>query len=346
MPTDAELVREANRVNYRLRSTFFLRKLKEYGTLSFSAQVNALLSVADAYNWDSREEWGIGQDAFAYIIASEIEPLQVFCHPKLLREHPHLLAYYRNVAALPQKAVQHLIGKNVKPLEVTPERARPLSAMDTQRLATLINEHVTLIIDSSLRTLTPSELHGLLLVSTGAQIDGSWRNAIGEEAERVVRQLLINEALERSTLFALIPRVGSSVQRFDPVQGREQIEDIRVYRGFQLTNQTSVLFSSEPDVSLIGTNGDTLGVIEVKGGADPAGALERYGAAKKSFEDTLRDTLKAKTILVASCITAEVETRIKKDATISVYYNLTQILGEKATYDRFMSDVFSLLGLP
>ncbi len=203
MPTDAELVREANRVNYRLRSTFFLRKLREYDTLSFPAQVNALLPVAAAYNWDNHSEWGIGEDAFAYIAASEIEPIQAFCHPKLLREHPHLLAYYRNVAALPQKAVGLLIGKSVATLEATPERARPLTETEARRLATLFNEHVTLIIDSSVRTLTLSELNGLLLVSTGSQIDGSWRNAIGEEAERVVRQLLLSEAPGRTVLFAL-----------------------------------------------------------------------------------------------------------------------------------------------
>jgi len=83
-----------------------------------------------------------------------------------------------------------------------------------------------------------------------------------------------------------------------------------------------------------------------KAGPTPPGRLERYGAAKKSFEDTRRDAPHARTVLVASCITAEVETRIKSDGTISVYYNLTQILSERATYDRFVNEVFSLLGLP
>ena len=87
----------------------------------------------------------------------------------------------------------------------------------------------------------------------------------------------------------------------------------------------------------------TLGVIEVKGGNDPAGALERYGAAKKSFEETLRSTPSAKTLLVASCITPEVQNRIDQDQTISWYFNLTEMISEAATHNKFMQIIFSLL---
>lgn len=67
----------------------------------------------------------------------------------------------------------------------------------------------------------------------------------------------------------------------------------------------------------------------MKGGADPAGALERYGAAKKSFEEAFRRNSQVRTILVASCITSEVHTRIQNDSIISTYFNLTEILSEK-----------------
>jgi len=84
-------------------------------------------------------------------------------------------------------------------------------------------------------------------------------------------------------------------------------------------------------------------VIEVKGGADPAGALERYGAAKKSFEESRRDNNQVKTILVASCITSEVQTRILQDPTISIYFNLTEMLRDAAVANQFMQQIFSLL---
>jgi hypothetical protein len=116
-----------------------------------------------------------------------------------------------------------------------------------------------------------------------------------------------------------------------------------------LANQTSALFASEPDISLLDQDGRTIGVIEVKGGADPAGALERYGAAKKSFEATRRSSPAAATILVASCITSEVRARIATDTTISAFYNLTELLdetGDVRALARFIGQVFALLESP
>jgi hypothetical protein len=348
MSTDEKaLLLEANRINYRLRSTFFYRKLKEYNTLSFPQIIAELLSVEHLYSWDERKQWGIGEDAFNYIITHpELNLLQVFCHPKLLREHPRLLAYYRNIAVLSQKSVSYLVKIDVKKKENDVYNAISLEPDQAIKLSILFNEHITLIIDSSIQSFTERELYGLLLTSTGAQIDGSWRNAIGEEAEKVVQRLLVNEAKERNVLGAFISRVGTSVEQFDLNKLEEQVSNIHKYRGILLINQTSILFSSEPDISLIAVNGTTVSVIEVKGGADPAGALERYGAAKKSFGEARRLSPDVPTILVASCITPEVHTRISQDALITSYYNLTELLSENSiSYDRFMNEVFSLLGI-
>jgi hypothetical protein len=119
-PEEAALLAEANRINYRLRSTFFYRKLKEYNILSLPVFVAELIPVEHLYSWDDRNQWGVGEDAFAYIGSnSNFHVFQVFCHPKLLREHPRLLAYYRNVAALSQKSVGYLVkaGVNIKKFE-------------------------------------------------------------------------------------------------------------------------------------------------------------------------------------------------------------------------------------
>lgn len=219
-----------------------------------------------------------------------------------------MLVYYRNIAALSQKAVGYLTNIAVKKHEEDKVNRRLLTEAQALTLARLFNTHISLIIDSSIESLSKDELQGLLLTSTGAQIDGSWRNKIGEEAEKIVQRLLVKEAKERNLLLALIPITGSAVALYDPAQIDEQLGHIEQYRGILLTNRTSILFSSEPDISLLNKQGSTVGVIEVKGGADPAGALERYGAAKKSFEESRRDNARVKTILVASCITSEVDT--------------------------------------
>ncbi|MGH2515386.1 MAG: XcyI family restriction endonuclease [Ktedonobacterales bacterium] len=348
MTTDeAALLAEANRINYRLRSTFFYRKLKEYDTLALPQMVAQLISVEHLYSWDERGEWEVGEDAFSFVARRpDLHLIQVFCHPKLLREHPRLVAYYRNIAALSQKGVGYLVGFDVKKVESDREGRFSVTHEQALNLARLFNEHISLIVDSSLQSITREDLYGILLTSTGAQIDGSWRNAIGEEAEKVVQRLVVKEAKARNLLAALLPKVGQGVEVYDPAKIEAQLGHIELYRGIMLTNRTSILFSSDPDVFLLDVSGKTICVVEVKGGADPAGALERYGAAKKSFDEARRSNANVVTILAASCITPEVRSRIAADPLISSYYNLTEILSEEGVYARFMGQIYSLLDGP
>jgi cobyrinic acid a,c-diamide synthase len=94
---------------------------------------------------------------------------------------------------------------DVKKYEYESNQENQPTLTDSQALALarLFNIPVSLIIDASIQSLTKEELQGMLLISTGAQIDGSWRNRIGEEAEKVVQRLFVNEAKERGLLSAL-----------------------------------------------------------------------------------------------------------------------------------------------
>ncbi len=171
---ESSLLDEANRINYRLRSTFFYRKLKEYNTLALPSLVSQFFPVEHLYSWEERSQWGIGEQAFSYIKNNqEFHLFQVFCHPKLLREHPRLLAYYRNIAALSQKSVSYLvkIGTDIKKLETDTENRFSLTEAQALKLVHLFNEHITLIVDSSIQSITKEELYGILLVSTGAQTE-------------------------------------------------------------------------------------------------------------------------------------------------------------------------------
>jgi hypothetical protein len=338
---------DSSKLSYRLRSTFFLTKLREYQTLGLPALVQALLPAAHLYNWDAYAEWGIGDDALTYISQHpELHLLQVFCHPRVLRERPRLCAYYRNVAALSQKAVQQLIHVDVKRYERDLENTQTIDDVTALALARLLNEHITLIVNSALKSLTQTEVFGLLLASTGAQIDGSWRNAIGYEAERAVQRLLIQEAIDRHSLSALIPRKGKSLELFDTTQADMQVGQLEKYRGIILANQTSILFASDPDISLIAKDGTTAGILEVKGGTDPAGALERFGAALKSFEAARSHNPAVATLLVAYFLTEEVQSRIAQVPRIE-HFDLEVLLDEtnQETHQAFMDRVFRLVGI-
>lgn len=344
MATDErkQLLIEAHRINYRLRSTFFYRKLNEYDTYEFPETIQKLIPISKDYDWTKYNDWGITKEAFEQIKKSGLSLIQVFAHPRLLREHPLLVAYYRNVAALSQKSVSYLSG--VHPIRFENGDKNDLTETQAVQLSKLFNEHISLIIESALEGFNNEHIKGLLFASTGAQIDGSWRNAIGDEAEKVVQKLLIKEAIDRSKLTAFLLRDNhSGVERYEDGKLKEQLDRIREFKGFTLKNKRSVLFSSEPDVSILDKDGSTIAVIEVKGGTDPAGALERYGAAKKSFEEALRHNAKVITIFVASCITSEVEDRVKSDKTIQHYYNLTAILTHEAKREKFLDYVFKKL---
>lgn len=127
----------------------------------------------------------------------------------------------------------------------------------------------------------------------------------------------------------------------------DEIEDlIRILadiRAIHLRNGTSMVFGAEPDIALLAPAGQTMAVIEVKGGKDPAGALERYGAARKSFERTLEDNPDVITICLASCITDEVKRRLAEDAIVQRVFNLTVLLGDEAQRNDFLAYVGKLL---
>jgi hypothetical protein len=92
-------------------------------------------------------------------------------------------------------------------------------------------------------------------------------------------------------------------------------------------------------VSIRNTEGVLKSTIEVKYGLDPAGALERYGAAKKSFEQATKENRRVHNIYLASCITPEVRNRIKEDRLVNEDFNLTEVLGNAEKRSEFLRRV-------
>ena len=333
-----DLLKEARRIDYRLRSTFFYRKLHELGFLDFARELDALVKIGESYKWVERSQWGISQGAWEYVERSELSPLRVFCHPRVIIEQPRLIAYYRNIAALSQKAVQTL-AFNVKQFELGRNR-KDLSYERALLLCRLFNTHISTIIESTL-TFSQRDLDALLFASAGAQINGSWLNAIGDEAEMVVKRLLSSYLVKRGLVVGLLDKKGHSLTLDEVEDLIRVLADIRAIR---LLNGTSVVFGAEPDIALLAPTGQTIAVIEVKGGKDPAGALERYGAAKKSFEKARQDNPEVITIYLASCITDEVKRRLAEDATVQQVFNLTVLLGDEAQRNDFLAYIGKLLG--
>lgn len=310
----------ARKLAYRLRSVFFLSKLREMGTLRLPDLLVVLLPHASRYSWAERRNWGIDEQAFQAIAHhAHLVTLQVFCHPDVVRAQPKLLAYYRHIAVLPQKAITQLLHIDIGKYEMMADGSAPISDRHALSLVQLVNEHISLVVNSALETFSPDDLVGMLLASAGSQIDGSWRNALGKEAEQTVRRLIIQEASERGIIAEMFLRNAAGQEPPDAHSAQEERADVRRYRGLRLTNNAAVMFASEPDIALISSAGTTTGIVEVKGGTDSAGALERFGAVLKSFEAARRRNETVATLLVSYLLTTAARDRLRHDLRIEVF---------------------------
>ncbi len=93
------------------------------------------------------------------------------------------------------------------------------------------------------------------------------------------------------------------------------------------------------------TRGNLIGTVEIKYGLDSAAALERYGAAQKSFEAAIRENARVSNVYLASCITPEVRRRISEDRVVNEDFNLTEVLNNEAKREEFLNYISRLLEL-
>ncbi len=329
-----DFLRESLQIDYRLRATFFYRKLYDLGFNYFHDEILKLIEISNTYNWKEKNSWGVSETAWTILEKNKIPQMAVFAHPRVLQEQPKLSAYYRSVAMLPQKAVNKLAFtiKNI-------EQGKKISADKSVILCQLYNSHSSLIVESA-SEYTKDDIYALMYASAGAQIQGSWNNKIGEEAEILTRKLIIRTLLEKDLIVSAIYKEGNSNNQLENL-----IEQTCIISGIRLKNQTSILFSSEPDISFLDTDGKLMAVIEVKGGKDSAGALERYGAAKKSFEEARGINSTVTTIFLASCITDEVNKRLNNDQLVNNVYDLTQIVSSDKSRQDFTRDIIQLIDI-
>jgi hypothetical protein len=333
-----DLILEANKINYSLRSTFFYRKLNDTGYFTILKNIDKLVKQSKNYSWEDKKFWNITHNAWDLIEKQKIDFLRVFSHPKVLVEHPNLISYYRNVAAIPLKGVQYL-AFNITDYESG--KKYDISCQNAMRLSKLFNTHISAIVESTLK-ISINNINSLMFSSAGATIDGSWRNKIGEEAEKMVKSYILRACLNANSIFAMIDKNNNPV---DYDKSYDYMANIDLFKGIKLKNKKSILFFSEPDISIIDKTGKPLSVIEVKGETDPAGALERLGAVKKSFDYARRENRNVETILVVSCITDEMGNRLKKDKLIGLVFNLTSIIIDMEYRDNFVHKVNEIINM-
>lgn len=331
--------------NYTLRSTFFYNRLRSEGYFGLFLSIrNYSLLEGKGLDWSRKKEWGIGTEAWDLLQKSALAPEMVFAHPKVLQLNPTYLKYYRSVAIVPQKGLKSLAKVSfIDNIERGKVEAGSFLSDTLLKIVRAINEISSLIVKLS-SNLNEKELEGLMYATAGTKIDGSWRNSIGDEGERVIRSIILAELLKNKEV-STVKNKDKVLTKVTEANDEEIKEDVANIREVNLVNGYSILFSSEPDVTLYNRSGDIVGIIEIKAGLDPAGALEWLGAMEKSFTNTLDEFPDAVTILVASCITEEMDKRLSESMLVRQKYVTSTITSSDTEQRKFVNRLRRILNL-
>lgn len=336
---------EVMKESYFLKSTFFYNKLRMNGYFELFMKVQNMSQIeGKSLNWKQRDKWNIGASAWETLASKNIDPMLVFVHPKILQLNPMFLKYYRSVAMISQKGLKALTGiSSVEKIESGKIESGRLPLEMVRRIVDVINEILSLVVMLA-TDIDANEIQGMMYATAGTNIDGSWRNAIGTEGERVIRSILLKELLVNDEVSSVTDKRNRTTD-VKIMQMNKVMEKLDSIRTVNLINGYSILFSSEPDVSMFNDEGDIAGVIEIKAGLDPAGALERLGAMFKSFENTLAEYPDAVTVLIASCITDEVEARLGAAMSVRQKYVTTDITASENRRRKFANRMRRILRL-
>lgn len=264
------------------------------------------------------ESLGITATAMVRVKSVGGKPHQVFAHPAIVTGRPHLIAYYRNLAAISQKGIAQVLSttakyERAKPARLTEEQAMPICRT--------LNGILSGVIDA-MPDYRVSISRQVILAEMGAQIQGTWANMVGQGAAKAVEEVMA-AYIEKE-------RLGEHVEA-----GK-----------FSLLGGWSILFGTEPDVAFFDPQGAKRIAIEIKGSLDVAGAQTRYGEAKKTFAKQLAKNPRCHTVYLASCFTDAVIDQIKADGQVRDWFNLTSILYDEQERRRFLDKTFHIVRTP
>lgn len=293
------------------KSAFFHRKLHEWGLLEIAYELENI--KGENLNWDIH--LNISPTAWNKVIHRGIKPVRVFAHPQVLMENPRRVSYYRMLSMASQKSMSN-IGLNINNYEIN----RSILDRDTAlELAKHLNKLICMLIEDD-DAIDEREFDLWRGMAAGSQAQGSWQNSKGAAVEDTIKGI-IEKRLKETT----------QIKR-DEFEGSSKI--------FYLKDGRIIKMGSEPDIAFYRSS-DIEIALEIKGGIDTAGALERFGAALKSLRRAKKDNPKAITVLIMheASITATANGEIDGSADIDYLFKIGEIISN----DEKRNELFRVL---
>jgi len=291
MPSDKKI--DSWTIDQITKSGFFHQKLHEWGLLEIAYELENI--KGEDLEWNL-EDLNITLNAWNKVIHRGIKPIKVFSHPEVLKQNSKRIGYYRMLAMVSQKSMLR-IGFGVNQYE---ENHNTLDDNVALEISRHLNKIVSVLIEHD-EKIDVREFDLWRGMAAGSQAQGSWQNLKGTEAEVLIKELVERRMREKELISERTMNEKSKVLKLK--DGRE------------------LIFGSEPDVGFY--RDDMIQIaVEIKGGIDPAGVHERFGAALKSLRRAKQANPNSLTILIMQgvSLTANAEEEIKKSKSIIDYF--------------------------
>ena len=279
----------------------------------------------------------ISPNAWTHAATMGVRPQLVFAHPEILQTHPETSLCYRGMALLSRKRVAQVAVSITNWEDGT--RKAPVRRDAALSVACFYNTVISSIIEGS-TDWTLDNGYRNILATMGITLDGMFRNKIGDMAETLVKSRIFDWLNDKELISSEEPVQGM----YEPSQGalmqhqksEPNIEFVKNEQGpYVLPQNTLMQYGSEPDIAFV-RNDRLVATIEIKGGTDPAGALERLGAMTKSFAETPPGCMN---FLVAGVITQAMRARLDNMANVKVY-SLGGLSQDGEYWEDFTNEVF------
>lgn len=249
----------------------------------------------ETLTWDW-EKLGISQRAWNKVIHRGIKPVIIFAHPQVLMSVSRAVGYYRMLALVSQKSMNR-VG-------LPGTRYEQEAAFPDEQAAWAIAQHLNKIISHLVETDEQIDAREFDLwrgMAAGSQAQGSWQNAKGRRIEVIVKGILQRRLCEKKWI----------------------LEETADGLCMQLRDGRTIVFADEPDVGVYRKE-RIVAAVEIKGGIDTAGVLERVGAAIKSLSRAKEANPESTTILILQGVSVTQQARDDlKTNPIAVNYWLT-----------------------
>jgi hypothetical protein len=287
------------------KSAFFHRKLHEWKLLEIAEQLEAVRG--EDLVWT---ELNIAEQAWNKVIHRGIKPVIVFAHPHVLQTVHGSVGYYRMLAMVSQKSMKR-IGINLDSYEAGRSLTNEAGALAA---AQHLNRIISALIELD-ETINAREFDLWRGMAAGSQAQGSWQNNKGASAEVAIREVVLRRLQERGFV------TGEEASASSIALGDGRI----------------LVFADEPDIAIYRDDMPEVAV-EVKGGIDQAGVLERIGATLKSLRRTRQENPNSVTILIIQDVSmterARQDLSINTD-TVTLIFSASAIVEDEVQREKF-----------